>query len=85
MRYLLASAFGLIFLIFNPDVFKGFPGRRNPGDVWIDLVPFNETRRYLRSVLSYMVIYDKRLGREPKRLKERMAPIAAAASQLAGA
>ena len=64
---------------------KWLPERDLEADVWIDLVPFNETRRYLRSVLSYMVIYDKRLGREPKRLKERMAPIAAAASQLAGA
>jgi len=41
----------------------------------VELVPFTETRRYLRRVLSYMVIYDKRLGREPKRLSERMKPV----------
>jgi soluble lytic murein transglycosylase len=64
---------------------KWLPPHDLDADIWVDLVPFNETRRYLRSVLSYMVIYDKRLGRQPKRLRERMAPIAAATSKLAGA
>ncbi len=64
---------------------KWLPPRDLEADIWVDLVPFNETRRYLRRVLSYMVIYDKRLGRQPKRLKDRMAPIAAADSKLAGA
>jgi len=64
---------------------KWLPPRDLDADIWVDLVPFNETRRYIRRVLSYMVIYDKRLGRQPKRLNERMAPIAAAGSKLAGA
>jgi len=64
---------------------KWLPPRDLDADIWIDLVPFNETRRYLRRVLAYMVIYDKRLGRQPKRLKDRMEPIAAADSKLAGA
>lgn len=45
-------------------------------DIWVELIPFNETRKYLRRVMSYTVIYDKRLGREPLRLKERMKPVA---------
>lgn len=37
-------------------------------DVWIDSVPFRETRKYLRGVLSYTVVYDYRLGRKPRDL-----------------
>ena len=44
-----------------------------------------ERIRYLRRVMSYTVIYDKRLGRKPKRLSERMGAIAAAGSKLVGA
>jgi len=64
---------------------KWLPPRDRDAYIWVDLVPFNEPRRYLRRVLAYMVIYDKRLGKQPKRLKDRMAPIAAADSKLAGA
>ncbi len=46
-------------------------------DIWVELIPFRETRRYLRRVMSYTVIYDKRLGRNPRRLKERMKPVLA--------
>ncbi len=41
-------------------------------DIWVELIPFRETRTYLRRVMSYTVIYDKRLGRTPRRLSERM-------------
>lgn len=58
-------------------VAKWLPSGNISADVWVELVPFTETRRYLRRVLSYMVIYDKRLGREPKRLSERMKPVIA--------
>ena len=54
---------------------KWLPAGSLSADIWVELVPFKETRRYLRRVLSYMVIYDKRLGREPRRLKERMKPV----------
>ncbi|RMG37631.1 MAG: murein transglycosylase [Gammaproteobacteria bacterium] len=55
-------------------------------DIWVELIPFNETRSYLRRVMSYTVIYDKRLGREPRRLKERMKPVTRTNDQrLAGA
>lgn len=60
------------------------PPRNLDADIWIDLVPFNETRRYLRRVLYYTVIYDKRLGREPKRLSERMAIVNAPGDTVAG-
>ena len=41
-------------------------------DVWIDNIPFTETRRYVRRLLAYGAIYEHRLDRQPTRLKERM-------------
>ena len=58
-------------------VARWLPKEDLPADIWVELVPFRETQRYLKRVMSYMVIYDKRLGKEPKRLKERMVPVLA--------
>lgn len=58
-------------------VAKWLPQEDLSADIWIELVPFRETQRYLKRVMSYMVIYDKRLGREPRRLRERMATVVA--------
>ncbi|WP_304638455.1 transglycosylase SLT domain-containing protein [Pseudomonas sp.] len=33
-----------------------------PSDVWIETIPFDETRHYVQSVLSYAVIYGDKLG-----------------------
>lgn len=44
-------------------------------DIWIETIPFKETRDYLKRVLTYTVIYEQRLGQEPKSLLERMTPI----------
>lgn len=33
-----------------------------PTDVWIEVIPFNETRKYVQNVLSYEVIYNYRRG-----------------------
>jgi len=53
------------------------------GDVdaalWIDNIPFAETRRYVRRFLAYGAIYEHRLGQTPSRLSERMPPIPARA------
>jgi len=46
-----------------------------PADLWIETVPFRETRDYLQRVLTYTVIYEQRLGREPVPLLQRMPPI----------
>ena len=54
-----------------------------PADLWIENVPFNETREYLRRVLAYTTIYEQRLGREPVRLSERLVPIPARDTTLA--
>ena len=46
-----------------------------PADLWVELVPFTETRDYLQRVLAYMVIYEKRLELESATLLKRMLPI----------
>ncbi len=48
-----------------------------PADVWVEGVPFTETRNYLKRVLSYTVIYEQRLGRTPHTMLDRMTPISA--------
>ncbi|MDH5738486.1 MAG: transglycosylase SLT domain-containing protein, partial [Gammaproteobacteria bacterium] len=46
-----------------------------PADVWIEQVPFSETQDYLKRVLVYTIIYEKRLGLESEPLLKRMLPI----------
>ena len=43
--------------------------------VWIDNIPFTETRRYVRRFFAYRAIYEHRLGLRPTRLSERMPPV----------
>lgn len=52
-------------------------------DIWVELVPFNETRKYLRRVLYYASIYDQRQGKKPKRISDRMPTIMASVGKLA--
>lgn len=56
-------------------VSRWLPERTLPADIWIELVPFEETRSYLRRVLAYTVIYEKRLGLKPTRLAQRLHPV----------
>ena len=43
--------------------------------IWIDNIPFTETRRYVRRILAYSAIYEHRLGQRPTRLSDRMPPV----------
>ena len=49
--------------------------------VWIDNIPFTETRRYVRRYLAYSTIYQHRLGRQPIRVSSRMPPVRAPAGR----
>lgn len=51
-------------------------------DLWIENVPFTETRKYLKRVLTYTIIYEQRLGLEGKPLLERMMPISMPAKKI---
>jgi soluble lytic murein transglycosylase len=35
-----------------------------PADLWVETVPFNETRNYVQAVLAYATVFDKSLGRD---------------------
>ncbi|WP_078121066.1 transglycosylase SLT domain-containing protein [Thiosocius teredinicola] len=54
---------------------RWLPQRTLPADIWIELVPFSETRGYLRRVLAYTVIYESRMGKNPTRLNDRLHPV----------
>lgn len=54
-------------------------------DLWIESIPYRETREYLRRVVAYTTIYEQRLGRETARLSARLAPIPARETNLAQA
>ncbi len=41
-------------------------------DLWVETIPFRETRSYTQRVLSYAVIYDQRLGTTATPLSKRM-------------
>lgn len=51
---------------------KWLPARPMAADLWIESLPYQETRRYLRRVLTYTAIYQSRLGRRPEHLLEQM-------------
>ncbi|MDD2893545.1 MAG: lytic murein transglycosylase, partial [Halothiobacillaceae bacterium] len=47
-------------------------GESLPADIWVDTVPFTETREYCRAVLHYATVFDWRLSGESKPLSARM-------------
>lgn len=46
-------------------------------DVWIDTIPFSETRNYVRKVMAQTVMFDWRLNGRPRRLSDRLGQIIA--------
>ncbi len=48
--------------------------RRNtlPADIWVECIPYAETRKYVQKILYYTVIYESRLGRTPSRISSKM-------------
>ncbi|MBU3071236.1 transglycosylase SLT domain-containing protein [Aestuariicella sp. G3-2] len=42
-----------------------------PYDVWIEVIPFKETRKYVQNVLAYSVIYGYRTGTVPPMLSAK--------------
>lgn len=55
------------------------PKQTQAADIWIETVPYRETREYLKRVLAYTVIYNYRLGEDPTRSQTQwLRPIEAA-------
>lgn len=51
-------------------VMTWLPTETQPTDVWIETIPFQETRKYLKRVMAYTLIYSHRMGSTPKSLPE---------------
>jgi Soluble lytic murein transglycosylase and related regulatory proteins (some contain LysM/invasin domains) len=43
-----------------------------PADIWVEIIPFTETRNYIEKIFTYKAVYRQRLGREPERLSDQM-------------
>ncbi len=46
-----------------------------PADVWVDTIPFTETREYVRAVLAYTAMFEWKLDQKPTRLSVHLQPI----------
>jgi len=54
------------------------PPENMPADVWIDAIPYSETRRYVRAVMAYTAIYEWHLTKKPARLSSKLKMVPAA-------
>jgi soluble lytic murein transglycosylase len=54
---------------------RWLPDRTMEADIWVETIPFQETRQYVKRVMAYAVIYEKRLGLKPGSIVQRMRPI----------
>jgi soluble lytic murein transglycosylase len=54
-------------------------------DVWVDTVPYNETRNYVKNVMAFTMVYTYRLESTLRRLAERMPPVSPGGVDNAGA
>lgn len=54
------------------------PEANMSADVWIDAIPYTETRRYVRAVLAYTAIYEWQLNGEAERISDKLDTIKAA-------
>jgi len=46
-----------------------------PADIWVELIPFAETRKYVKRVLEYSAVYEKLLGRPQTPMSRRMSTV----------
>ena len=58
-------------------VSKWSPEKDMKADIWIDTIPFTETRRYVRAVLAYTAIYEWQLTGEAARLSDKLTVVLA--------
>ena len=54
-------------------------------DIWIEQIPFLETRKYVQRILYFSSIYDWRLGREVTPIRARVAPVQKRGAELVAA
>ena len=51
--------------------------RRLDADIWIENIPFKETRGYVKNVLTYKAIYDHQLGNKNERISQLLPKVSA--------
>lgn len=54
---------------------KWLPNNAMEADIWVENIPFQETRTYVQRVMAYMVLYENRLGLQPSSILQRMQTI----------
>lgn len=63
-------------------VSRWLPSRAMDADVWIENIPYGETRAYVQHILEHIVAFAYVGGAEPPRLADLLPPIAPAAAGL---
>lgn len=48
------------------------PANSMDADIWVDTIPYTETRNYVKNVLAFTTVYEHRLGQHTRRLGTRM-------------
>jgi len=43
-----------------------------PADIWVEIIPFTETRNYIEKIFTNKAVYRQRLGLAPERLADQM-------------
>ena len=57
---------------------RWLPANKNmSADIWVDTIPFNETRKYVRRVMAYSTVYEWKMAQKTTRLQTRMPPVPA--------
>jgi len=51
-------------------------GKPLDAEIWVETIPYKETRDYVKNVLAFAAVYDHRLGIKPVRLQTRMPQVA---------
>ncbi|RLA01972.1 MAG: transglycosylase, partial [Gammaproteobacteria bacterium] len=62
----------------GPHRVKGWlPEQEMSADIWIENIPFDETRKYTSNVLSYAAVFDYQRKQKIKPLSDRMPAVQA--------
>jgi soluble lytic murein transglycosylase len=62
-------------------VTRWLPSKATDADIWIENIPYNETRSYVQRVLEHIVAYSYQLDSGPPRLVSLLAPVPSAADE----
>lgn len=50
-------------------------GEKMAADVWVDTIPYDETRKYVRRVMDYSTVYQWKISQQTTRLQNLMPPV----------